>query len=118
MLVAKACSWTANTVNSGWDNRQLNTGISIASLEVSVITLALVLMLFAGKPGEPSQVELEMSLEINEAQRVGTSAAIGELHPKGVYFKFLFESPAGTVMHQAIIDNRCTEDEIGWERAD
>jgi tetratricopeptide (TPR) repeat protein len=35
----------------------MSTGISIASLVVSVITLALVLMLLAGKPWEPSPVE-------------------------------------------------------------
>ena len=35
----------------------MSTGISIASLVVSVITLALVLMLLAGKPWESSPVE-------------------------------------------------------------
>jgi len=118
MLVAKACSWTANTVNSGWDNRQLNTGISIASLEVSVITLALVLMLFAGKPGEPSQVELEMSLEINEAQRLATCAAIGDMYHTVTPSISGFLTANDGLIAQEIMDNKCTDEEIGWERPD
>ena len=58
----------------------MSTGISIASLVVSVITLALVLMLVAGKPWEPSQVELEMSRGISEAQRLDACAAIGDMY--------------------------------------
>ena len=95
----------------------MNTGISIASLVVSVITLAIVLMLLADNPGEPSQVELEMSRGISEAQRLEACAAIGELHPKGVNITLIMESQAGKVITETIMENRCTEDEIGWKRA-
>mgnify|MGYP001062498515 CR=1 FL=1 len=61
------------------------TGISVASLMVSVITLALVLILFVGKPWESTQVGLELGREIlqeergiSEAQRLGTCKAIGD----------------------------------------
>jgi hypothetical protein len=116
---------------------QISTGISIASLVVSVITLALVLMLLAGKPGEPSQVELEMSREISEAQRLETCAAIGDMYHKmhpwpsetlewetnqyieeqPNYIRKLIRENDGLIA-QAIIDNQCADDEIGWERRD
>ena len=98
----------------------MSTGISIASLVVSVITLALVLMLVAGKPWESSQVELEMSLEIYEAQRLDACAAIGDMyhtttdmHP----FAFMFYG-SDNLAALEIMDNRCSADEIGWERPD
>jgi len=91
---------------------QMNTGISIASLVVSVITLAIVLMLLAGKPWEPSQVELEMSLEIYEAQRLDTCATIGRRFNSPP--PQLSTLPAAGVIWGAIFENRCTDDEIGW----
>ena len=98
------------------------TGISIASLVVSVITLALVLMLLAGKPGEQSQVELEMSLEIYEAQRLATCAAIGDMFhirkdKRKTPYSFMF-SQSDNLAALEIMDNRCSADEIGWERPD
>jgi hypothetical protein len=96
---------------------QINTGISIVSLVVSVIILALVLMLFAGKPWKSSPVERETS----EAQRLETCAFIGDIHHRGLdkaykgdYIK-LDGISTNKLIAQAIIDNQCADNEIGWE---
>jgi hypothetical protein len=91
---------------------QINTGISIASLVVSVITLAIVLMLLANKPWESSQVELEMSRGISEAQRLEACALIG--HRFSSQPSIGLTAPKVGEMWGAVFENRCTDDEIGW----
>jgi len=92
----------------------MSTGISIASLVVSVITLALVLMLLAGKPWEPSQVELEMSRGISEAQRLEICAAIGNVFSLGIteYSIDYVWAPGAVPVVEAILDNQCTLAEL------
>ena len=113
---------------------QINTGISIASLVVSVITLAIVLMLLAGKPGEPSQFGLEMSRGISEAQMLDACIAQVSRNMQliSMYHRMGSTSPNSTVsrnlrtlinandglISQYIMDNKCSDDEIGWEKPD
>ena len=85
------------------------TGISIASLVVSVITLALVLMLVADKPWESSPVELEMGWEISEAQRLEACSAIGNVFPRTYSIDY---KPSAPPILMAILDNRCTRAEL------
>ena len=91
---------------------QISTGISIASLVVSVITLAIVLMLLAGKPWESSQVELEMSRGISEAQRLATCAAMGSVFNVDSFWGNNVAFPAGVPVTEAILGNRCTQAEL------
>ena len=91
---------------------QMSTGISIASLVVSVITLALVLMLLAGKPWESSQVELEMSQGISEAQRLDACAAMGSVFNVDGFWRNAVAYPAGVPVTEAILENRCTKAEL------
>ena len=83
----------------------MSTGISIASLVVSVITLALVLMLVAHKPGEPSPVERE----IYESQRLEACSAIGNVFPRTYSIDY---KPSAPPILMAILDNRCTRAEL------